>query len=123
MKNLMARTLTTLTLAMVAFATAGLASAQSTSNKLVKVHIPFEFNFGDKTFPAGDYTLAEPMQNLLVLRDSNNRAVAQVLTVNHELPAGFADAKVRFDSTNGEFTMTEVLRGNEMAGQQLYPVK
>lgn len=123
MKNLMARTLTTLTLAMVALATAGLASAQSSPNKLVKVHIPFEFNFGDKTFPAGDYSLTEPVQNLLVLRDSNDRQLAQVLTVNRELPTAFAQAKLLFDSANGEHTLTEVMRGDEMSSQQLYPVK
>jgi hypothetical protein len=122
MKNLMARTLITLTLAMVALATAGLASAQS-STKLVKVHIPFEFNFGDKSFPAGDYSLAEPVQNLLVLRDSNDRVVAQVLTVGMELPSAFADSKLRFNETDGQYTLTEVLRGPDMTGQQLYPAK
>ena len=84
-------------------AVAGLAvaaSAQSTADKLVKVHIPFEFNFADKTFPAGDYSLTQPMQNLLVLRDSRDYAVAQVITIGMELPSQLAATKLKTMVTN-----------------------
>jgi len=59
MKQLIARTLTSLLLA-VGFL-AGIANGQATS-WVVKVNIPFEFNVGNKTFPAGSYSLAQPLQ-------------------------------------------------------------
>ena len=48
MKNLIARTLTLLMLAVSGLT---MASAQTTS--VIKVNVPFEFSFADRTFPAG----------------------------------------------------------------------
>jgi hypothetical protein len=47
---------------------AGSANAQSAQS--IKVNIPFAFSFADKTFPAGNYSLFEPLQHFLVLRDA-----------------------------------------------------
>jgi hypothetical protein len=121
MKHLIAHTLTTLLLVMAGLAAT--ASAQSLPNKVVKVHIPFEFNLGDKTFPAGDYSLTEPMQNLLVLRDSNDYPVAQVLTVGMDLPSALASTKLKFNASNGRYALAEVWRGDEQTGQKLFLVK
>ena len=52
MKYLIARTLTSLMLVV-----AGLTAAQAQSTSVIKVNVPFEFNFGDRTFPAGEYSL------------------------------------------------------------------
>jgi hypothetical protein len=60
MKHLIARTLTSLMLAVVGLTVT--APAQSMAIKVIRVNIPFEFNFGDKTFPWA-ITLAETMQH------------------------------------------------------------
>ena len=49
MKHLIARTLTSLTLAVVGLA----VTAPAQSAETIQASIPFEFSFGDQTFPAG----------------------------------------------------------------------
>ena len=66
MKPLITRMLTSL-LTIVLLA-AGSAYAQSPA--VIKVNIPFEFALGDKIFPAGDYSIVQPLQHFLVLRDA-----------------------------------------------------
>ena len=75
MKNLIARTLTLLMLAVLGLT---MASAQTTS--VIKVNVPFDFSFADRTFPAGEYSLIQPMQHLLVLRDARGYSIAQSFT-------------------------------------------
>jgi hypothetical protein len=54
MTRLFARTLTLFILAMLGL----VATASAQSMSVIKVNVPFEFNFGDSTFPAGTYTLS-----------------------------------------------------------------
>ena len=110
MKQLIARTLTSLLLA-VGFL-AGTANGEATS-WVVKVNIPFEFNVGNKTFPAGSYSLVQPLQHFLVLRDSRGQTVASVFTQGIESNAPMAAAKLRFDSVAGQHTLTEVWQQQE----------
>ena len=77
MKQLITRTLTSLMLAVVWLATT--APAQSTP-LVIKVNIPFEFSIGDRTFPPGDYSLVQPLQHLLALRDARGQTIASVFT-------------------------------------------
>jgi hypothetical protein len=121
MKHLFARTLTFLMLVVMGLAVT--APAQSMTEKRIKANIPFEFNFGDKTFPAGEYILAQPLQHLLVLRDSQGRGIAQELTVGIESPIQPAKTQLRFNSSGGQYTLREVWRGENSSGERLYPVK
>lgn len=69
-------------LVMVAFVSA-LASSVSaqTPSRNVMARIPFEFNVGDKTLPAGDYLIAEITSDGAALRISNqddNKSVSRL---------------------------------------------
>lgn len=69
-------------LVMVAFVSA-LASSVSaqTPSRNVMAQIPFEFNVGDKTLPAGDYLIAEITSDGAALRISNqddNKSVSRL---------------------------------------------
>jgi len=120
MKQLIARTLTSLLLVVVWLA--GTAYAQSTT-WVIKVNIPFEFNVGDKTFPAGDYSLAQPLQHFLVLRDSRGQAIASAFTEGIESAAPVAAPKLRFYSADGRHVLTEVWQQQESSGQRLFPAR
>jgi hypothetical protein len=118
--KLIARTLTSLLLA-VGFL-AGTANGQATT-WVVKVNIPFEFNVGDKTFPAGNYSLVQPLQHFLVLRDSRGQTIASSFTSGIESQAPAAAAKLRFESAAGQHILTEVWQRQESSGQRLFPAK
>jgi hypothetical protein len=109
MKRLIARTLTSLLLAVLWLG--GAAYAQFTP-KVIKVNIPFEFNVGNKTFPAGSYSLVQPLQHFLVLRDARGQTIASAFTEGIESATPTAAPKLKFDSVAGQYTLTEVGRRN-----------
>ena len=114
MKNLIARTLASLALTIVGLGVA--ASAQNVH--VVKVNIPFEFSFGDRMYPAGDYSLTQPLQNMVTLRDSKGRTVGQVLSVGIESLAYTESPKLKFAKADGRYILTEVWDGQDNSGQQ-----
>jgi hypothetical protein len=120
MKQLITGTLTSLLLVVVWLA----ASAQAQSTPLViKVNIPFEFFVGDQTFPAGDYSLVQPLQHFLALRDARGRTIASAFTSGLESSAVTATSKLRFNSVAGQNVLSEVWQQDSRLGQKLYATK
>jgi hypothetical protein len=118
MKNLIARTLTLLMLAVL-----GVTMASAQTSSVIKVNVPFEFNFADRTFPAGEYTLTQPMQHLLVLRDARGRSIAQTFTGGIESLAPSDATKLKFINRDGQYVLAEVWENLDSSGQRLYPSK
>ena len=116
MKQLIARTLTSLMLTVMVLA----VTAHAQSKPTIKVSIPFSFAFGDKTFPAGDYSLKEAIPGFLVLRDSREKVIAGAFAEGMDSPAGLATTKLRFYSAGGQYILREVLRPQDSASQMIY---
>ena len=116
MKNLIARTLTLLMLAVLGLT---MASAQTTS--VIKVNVPFDFTFADRTFPAGEYSLIQPMQHLLVLRDARGYSIAQSFTGGIESLSAADATKLKFVNQDSQYVLTEVWESLDSSGQRLYP--
>jgi hypothetical protein len=104
MKPFITRLLTTLAIAIAGLAVAAPANAAP----VLKVKIPFAFTFGNKNFPAGDYSLAQPIRDFLVLRDSRGYPVGQVLIEGVGVHAPGVPPKLRFYSTGGSYILSEV---------------
>ena len=118
--KLLGRTLTTLFVFVVYLA--GMAYGQ-TSTSVIKVSIPFEFNVGNKTFPAGNYSLVQPMQHFLVLRDERGRTVASAFTSEVDVSSHVSNPKLRFSSVGGVHVLSEVWQAGDPAGQRLMGAK
>src|SRR5882757_10439608 len=116
MKQPMARILTSL-LTIVLWI-GGSAYAQSTA--VIKVNIPFEFSLGDKTFPAGNYSVVQPLQHLLVLRNARGQTIASTIATGLELSSPPAISKLRFRSVDGQYALTEVWQQDDTAGLQIH---
>jgi hypothetical protein len=116
MKQLIARTLTSLTLVVMLLA----ATAQAQSTPLViKVNIPFEFNLGDQTLPAGSYSLVQPLQNFVALRDARGQTIASAFTNGLESSAKQVSSKLTFTSVGGQKVLSEIWRQDSHLGQKL----
>ena len=118
MKQLIKHTVAALLLTIVG--AAGIAHAQAAI--VIKVNIPFEFNFGDKTFPAGDYSLVRPLtvyQHFLVLRDARGRTIASSFTNAVESATDSATSKVTFRSVDGQKVLSEVWQQYHNSGDQV----
>src|SRR5882757_9067450 len=120
MKQLITRALTSLLLVVVWLA----ATAQAQFTPLViKVKIPFEFNIGDAPFPAGEYSMVQPLQHFLVLRDARGRTLASTFTSGIESSAAPVASKLRFYSIAGRNVLAEVWQQDSHLGQKLFITK
>lgn len=98
---------------------AGTAYAQS-AQKVIKVHIPFDFNVGDKPFPAGDYSVTQPLQDFLALRNIRGQMIASTFTRPIESSTAPEKPTLRFYVSGGQHTLAEVWQaGDGVLGQRL----
>ena len=119
MKQLIKRILTSL-LTIVLW---GAGSAYAQSSAVIKVNIPFEFALGDKTFPAGEYSIVQPLQHFLVLRDARRQTIASTFAIGVELASPPAISKLTFRSIDGQNVLTEIWQQDTTAGFQLKTVQ
>jgi hypothetical protein len=115
MKELVRSTLASLSLIVVW----AMGPAYAQSVPVIKVNIPFEFSFGDKTFPSGSYSLAQPRQHFLVLRDARGQTIASTFTEGLESSAASATGKLTFRSVDGVNVLTEVRQQDDSSGERL----
>lgn len=120
MKSLIARTLTSLSLAVLLLA--GVVHAQSASN-VIKVKVPFEFTAGRQTFPAGEYSLVGTAPYLLALRNAEGHVLASVITRSAESATAPTSAKLTFYNDGGQYRLAQVWHANDPIGQELYQPK
>ena len=100
-----------------------MASAHAQSTTVIKVSIPFEFQFGNQTFPAGDYSLTQPEQHVMVLRNARGVTVAQRFVVDIESATPASATRLTFYNHDGRHVLSEVWQQEDTAGQWLFPVK
>ena len=117
--NTLIRQFAALFLAVVTFA--GMVSAQEM--RAVKAHIPFEFTVGNKTFPAGDYSITQPTQRVLAVRDDRGHMIATVFV--HDVESrGPMSTLLRFKLVDGQYSLAEVWsQDGSSTGQQLAQAK
>lgn len=114
--KLIGRTLTSLLLFVLYL---GATAQAQIATRVIKVKIPFEFNVGDRAFSAGDYSLIQPGQHILVLRDARGQTVATALTNSVDDSTPSAAPKLKFDSVDGQYTLAEVWQAHESLGQHV----
>jgi hypothetical protein len=113
MKNLVVRTLASLSFAVLFLA--GSMHAQY-SPRAMKVNVPFEFSIGDRVFPSGDYSFVRTGPKRLDLRDADYRVVASLLTMSTESPIKSAKPKLVFSTENGGLALVRVWLDDEHVG-------
>ena len=121
MKQLVGRVVTAL-LAYAVLALPGIAHAQSPT-PVIKVNVPFEFNIGNKVFPAGEYSLVEPVQHFVQLRDGRGRYVASAFTSGIDSTVAPTKSVLMFYVSGGRHVLAEMWREGNQLGEQLHAFK
>jgi hypothetical protein len=85
---------------------------------LVSVEVPFEFNVGNKSFPAGEYWISRVAPYTLVLRDRRQR-ILTAMTVSPVEERWRTTPVLRFQAENGRHLLLEVWPGGSRSGFQL----
>jgi hypothetical protein len=89
------------------------------TDQVIKVKIPFEFNVGHQSFPAGEYSIATDAPGFLALRDSESRVLTKVLTNRVESAGQPESSKLEFLSYGDQHVLAKVWRQGQTRGYEL----
>ena len=103
----------------VVLLSSGMAHAQSI-RWIMKADVPFEFSVGNKHFPAGKYSLVQPLQHFLQLRDAQNRVIAYTFTNAIETSHPSSTPHLSFYVSGDKRILGEVWLAGDTLGDQLY---
>jgi len=92
-------------------------------SRAIKVSVPFTFDVGDKTFPAGDYSVLQTAPYLLSLRDVQGHVLANLLTGSVERAESHGPAKLDFYVDGDRHVLARVWQEHELLGHQVSPSK
>ena len=112
----MKRYITTVLTLLVITVGCAVGTAAAATGTIAKANIPFEFSVGNRTYPAGNYSLAQPSQNLIALYDENGRNVGLVIAPVETTFQPPTDSKLKFELVNGRHVLTEVWTAGETTG-------
>ena len=116
MKNRVGRVFASLLLSVLML---GSALHAQQAERVIKANIPFDFVVGREIFPAGQYSVALVGPVMLELRNSQGRALINVLTQSVQAPAAPGTPKLRFDKEDGQNVLTQVWQEGNEVGQQV----
>ena len=96
----------------------GMARAQM-DNDVVNVKVPFAFNVGVQSFPAGEYSLKPLLPNTMLLRDEAGRTVTNIAMHSVQSSEVQKTAKLVFNGYAGRYFLAQVWRANDNIGGEL----
>jgi hypothetical protein len=120
MKNLVEQIFASVVLGVLAL---GQGAHGQRAEQVIKANIPFEFNVGGQSFPAGNYSLVRITPSLLQLRDIEGHPLTTVVTNSVQTLKKPASPKLEFYSEGGRHALARIWQENELIGQQLRPPK
>ncbi|HVF58160.1 MAG TPA: hypothetical protein VM934_18570 [Pyrinomonadaceae bacterium] len=99
------------------------ASVEAQSTRRLVVHVPFDFNAGAKTLPAGDYTVRRIVRNsekALLIQSADGRESVAVLTNAVEgVGAGREKATLQFHQYGEQYFLARVWSTGTGDGREL----
>ena len=99
------------------------ASAQAQSNNAQTANIPFEFSVGDKTFPAGEYSVARlnPQSDkaALAIKSADGRMSKIVLTMPVQAGRAQEIARLVFSRYDNQYFLAQVWTPADNTGLEL----
>lgn len=126
MKNIMLRLFTIITLLVTAAFASALASVSAqTPGHNITANVPFEFNVGDKTLPAGSYAVgrsnSDGTQLRISNRDDNATAIRLTQTVQSSEPK--EQSVLVFKRYGDRYFLSQVWLSGEKEGRQMLKSK
>jgi len=95
-----------------------LAAAQESPTP-IKFQVPFRFIVGAKELPAGNYSIVETAQHVVVLRNARSQTVATVITNSVEFLVPRDSTKVVFQFEGGHYFLAQVWTEHSQIGDEL----
>ena len=99
------------------------ASYAQYAHLILTVNVPFEFNVGEKIFPAGQYKIVRTSPDMLVLRDGHDQFLASTVTGPVQARDVQPNSKLRFEMKDGRHVLSQVWLAGVSTGYQLPAAK
>ncbi|MBZ5629595.1 MAG: hypothetical protein LAO06_12095 [Acidobacteriia bacterium] len=96
----------------------GLAQAQ-TGSDVVNVKVPFAFNIGAQTFPAGEYSLKPLLPHTMLLRNEAGQTLTNINANSVESREVQKAAKLVFNEYGGRYFLAQIWRADDNIGEEL----
>jgi hypothetical protein len=96
------------------FLSVGAVGTRAQQRPIMKVSVPFEFHFGQQTFPAGQYTVVTGVLNdrtIQLRSDDNAGNSGTVLVQNPIVDRKVSDRKLVFHEVGGAYFLAEIWQG------------
>jgi hypothetical protein len=116
MKKIIAHTVTMLALVFA-------LSAAGYSQTILTADVPFAFNVGHKTFPAGNYRVSTINASTLSLRSADGSFMISVIGQPTGTAFAQSDPKLRFTVQDGQYVLSEIRPAGAASGFLLLPPK
>lgn len=101
-----------LLIAIAVFAAAFTASASGQSVKTVRVNVMFDFQIGDRTYPAGEYriqSIGNQPDNILQIRSVADPNKRQFIVTNHSTNVITQAPKLVFEKYGENYFLTDIV--------------
>jgi len=85
----------------------------------LKVKIPFNFNVGTQTFPAGEYSLKPLLPHTMLLRNQAGQVLTNIATNSVESSEVPRMVKFVFNGYGGQYFLTQIWKAGDSTGQEL----
>ncbi|HVO80408.1 MAG TPA: hypothetical protein VMT28_06745 [Terriglobales bacterium] len=96
----------------------GMAHAQI-GGDVLKVKVPFNFNIGTQTFPAGEYSLRSLLPHTMHLRNQSGQVLTSIATNSIESSEVSKSVKLVFNGYAGQYFLTQIWTPGDSTGREL----
>jgi hypothetical protein len=93
------------------------------SQTILTADVPFAFNVGQKTFPAGAYRVSTINPSTLSLRSADGSFMISVIGQPTGTAFAKSDPKLRFTVQDGQYVLSEIRPAGAASGFLLFPRK
>ena len=108
--------------AIAVFATALTTTASGQTGRTIRVDVNFDFQIGDRTFPAGEYRI-EPISsqtnNILQISSMADASIRQFIVANHSANAKTQAAKLVFQKFGENYFLRSIVLESEQWGYSI----
>ncbi|MFS8087253.1 MAG: hypothetical protein ACMG6H_16590 [Acidobacteriota bacterium] len=110
-------------IAIAAFATTLTANALGQTGKAVKANVKFDFNVGERTFPAGEYrieSISLQNDNILEIRSVRDLSKIEIIVANH-LTGQKQMPRLVFQKYGEDYFLTSIFLDTDQWGYSIRP--
>ncbi len=111
-------------IAIAAFATALTTNAFGQTGKAVKANVKFDFQIGERIYPAGEYrieSISRHSDNILLISSVGDANKKQIIVANHSSAGERQTPKLVFQKYGENYFLTEIFFDTVQSGYSIRP--